>query len=1000
MKTTTALRRNFSLSVSFAALLAAATPSLAQDEQQPEPAPETAAEADEGEAIVVTGSRIARPDLQTATPVTSFDRESIVLSGKTNLTDFLTQSPALIGSSDSNANAGSNAGIGATGLNLLDLRNLGTNRTLVLVDGRRHVPSLPGSAAIDVNSIPTDLVQRVDIVTGGASAIYGADGVSGVVNFITRRDFQGVTVRGQAGISSRGDAPNQFISVTAGTNFAEDRGNVALNYEYNRDGRLEALDRSRNFSANRLTFQRNPDDAADDPNVPDRVPLNDIRFFDSSRAGAIDLDFDGVPELLSDGRAFDPGRFVPNFFQQGGSGTPTSDYIGDLLPENSRHAFNGLFSYKLTDDINFFAQGKYVKTKSFSISQPTFDFFLFIPASNPFLSQAVRDQIIPGIGEAVFGPGAEDGVLVNRDNFDLGIRGEDIERETIRTVVGFDGNLTDNARFELSYVYGQSKAVNRRQGNRFNDRFLAALDAVVDTATGQVTCRSNLDPTAAPNQPFASSPFPGFISFTPGANSGCVPLNIFGEGSPSQAAIDFVTTTSTDTSKITQNVVSGSISGDFGQLFELPGGPIGFAIGAEYRKETSRSTPAPEDTAGSTFGNIIFPSRGSYSVKEAFAELNAPLLKDMPFAHELSVGAAIRYSDYTTVGSTLTWKFDAVYAPIPDIKFRGTIAEAVRAPNIGELFDPASQTFEFITDPCDDDELTNGTGTRAANCVALLSALGVADPANFNDTASASLPGFSQGNPNLREETAKTKTLGVIIQPSFLPGFSFAVDGYDIKLKNAINQVTSQEIADLCVDQPTIDNVFCDAITRQNGGANAGRITSFLVQPENVANFRTRGVDFAVNYGFEPGDLGRFNVRVVGGYLDRLEFIGTPGADPTDNRNLPGAPKWVVTGDLTYKKGPLTLNYGVNYFSKTFRFIRTLRDAQPDIAEPEFKKIKAKWEHDIQANFEVDEKFSFYAGVNNLWDQKPDFASTSFPVSGVGRFIYVGFTSKIEDLFN
>lgn len=993
MKNVAALRRTFGRSVSAAALLIAITPSLAfAQEAEEAPAAETVnadgTETEQADAIVVTGSRIARPDLQTANPVTSFDRESIVLSGKTNLTDFLTQSPALIGSSDSNDNAGSNAGIGFTGLNLLDLRNLGTNRTLVLIDGRRHVAAVPGSAAIDVNSIPTDLVQRVDIVTGGASAVYGADGVSGVVNFITRRDFEGLSARGQVGISSRGDAPNQFISVTAGTNFAEDRGNIAFNYEYNRDGRLEAYDRSRNFSVNRTSFVRNPDDAADDPNVPDRIPLADIRFFDSSRAGGIDVDFDGLPDFLPDGSVFNPGRFIPNFFQQGGSGTPQSDFIGDLLPQIDRHAVNGLFSFKLTDDINFFAQGKYVRTKSFSISQPTFDFYLLIPEDNAFL---------PAFAQPF--AAANGGVLVNRDNFDLGSRGEDIKRETIRTVVGFDGNITDNARFELSYVYGQSKATNRRQGNRFNDRFLAAIDAVVNPANGQIVCRSTLDPTAAPDQPFASSPFPGFISFTPGANSGCVPLNIFGEGAPSQAAIDFVTTTSTDTSKITQNVVSGSVSGDFGQLFELPGGPVGFAFGAEYRRETSRSTPAPEDTAGATFGNVIFPSRGSYSVKEAFAELNVPLLKDLPFADELSFGAAIRFSDYSTVGNTVTWKVDAVYAPIQDIKFRGTIAEAVRAPNIGELFDPASQTFEFITDPCDEDELANGSGTRVANCAALLTALGVANPATFNDTASASLAGFSQGNANLREETAKTKTLGVVVQPRFLPGFSLAVDGYDIKLKNAINQVSAQELADLCVDQPSTDNVFCDAITRQNGGVNAGRITSFLVQPENVANFRARGVDFAVNYGFEPGDLGRFNVRVVGGYLDRLEFIGTPGADPTDERDRPGAPKWVVSGDLTYKTGPLTLNYGINYFSKTQRFDRTLREAQPDIAAPEFLKIKAKWEHDIQASLDVDEKFSFYAGVNNLWDQKPDFASTNFPVSAVGRFIYVGVTTRLEDLF-
>ena len=985
----------FSLGSSILALvLMQSSPSWAQqtpaaDDEATLPAkPGTAKDAEPQEAIVVTGTRITRPDLQTASPITSFDRKSIVLSGKTNLTDFLSQSPALIGSSDSNANAGSNAGIGATGLNLLDLRNLGTDRTLVLIDGKRHVPSVPGSAAIDVNSIPTDLVERVDIVTGGASAVYGADGVSGVVNFITRRDFQGISARGQVGISDRGDSGNRFASITAGTNFADDRGNIAVNYEYNKDDRLNASQRSELQSANRLTFARNPNDTADSPTVPDRIPLRDVRFFDSSRGGAVIVDFnnpnnDFRPTLLFDGSPFNRGTFVPNFFQQGGSGTPTSDYIGDLLPENTRHAVNAFLSYNLTDSIRFFAQGKYVNTKSFSISQPTFDFGLFLAADNPYLPASLQPFA-----------DSDGGILVNRDNFDLGTRGENIKRETIRSVVGFDGKIGDHAKFEASYVYGQSKSLNRQIGNRFNDRFFAAIDAVRD-GRGNIVCRSNIDPTTAP--PFGANQTA--YSFTPGANSGCVPLNILGEGSPSAAAINFVTTTSRATSLITQNVVSGSINGDFGQFFELPGGAIGFAFGAEYRKETSRSTPAPEDTAGQTFGNVIFPSFGQYSVKEGFAELNAPILKDLPFAHELTVGAAIRFSDYSTVGKTTTWKADITYSPIRDIKFRGTIAEAVRAPNIGELFSPASQTFEFITDPCDAGELANGTSTRTANCATLLRGLGVANPATFNDTASASLPGFSSGNARLVQETAKTKTLGVVLQPSFIPKLSIAVDAYDIKLENAVNTVSAQQLADLCVDQATIVNPFCTAITRQNGGANAGRITNFVVAPQNVANFRTRGIDFTFNYSFNPGNIGNFNFRLVGGYLDRLEFIGSPGSTPTDSQGRPGSPKWVVNADLTYTKGPLTLNYGINYFSKTLRFSKILTAAQPDIVDPQFLFLKAKWEHDIQASVNVGDDFSIYAGANNVWNQKADVGQDLFPISAQGRFLYLGVTTKLDTLF-
>jgi iron complex outermembrane recepter protein len=961
------------VSVIAALILAQSSIALAQS------GPPPAAAEDDATEIIVTGTRIARPDNQLPSPITSFDARSIVLSGKTNLTDFLSQSPALIGSENNNANAGSNAGIGTTGLNLLDLRNLGTERTLVLIDGRRHVAAVPGSASIDINSIPTDLVERVDVVTGGASAIYGADGVTGVVNFIMKRNFEGLTARAQAGISSQGDAGNRFFAITGGKNFADGRGNLTLNYEYNKDDRLDSQSRSRNRSVTSFTFARNPDDQnSDDPAVPDRILVNDVRFYDSSRGGGIDVDFDGLPDFQSNGTPFDAGRFIPNFFQQGGSGTPSADYIGDLLPLSERHAVNGLFRFALSDSINIFAQGKYVKTKSFSLSQPTFDFYLQIEPDNPYIPASLRQTAIDN-----------GGFLLNRDNFDFGTRGEDIDRRTLRTVLGFDGKISDHAKFEVSYVYGQSKVKNLRQGNRYNDRFLAALDAVVNPANGQITCRSSLDSTAAPNQPFGTV-FPGFISFTPGANSGCVPVNLFGEGSPSPQSLNFFTVTSRDTSKITQHVVSGSLNGDFGDLFELPGGPIAFALGAEYRKETSRSVPAPEDTSGATFGNIIFPSRGAYSVKEAFAELNLPLLKDVSFAQLLSVGGAIRLSDYSTVGKTTTWKFDGLYAPIPDITFRATIAQAVRAPNIGELFDASSQTFEGITDPCDAGELGNGEAVRAANCAAILSAAGVANPATFNDTNSATIPGISSGNAALNEETARTKTVGVILQPRFLKGFSIAVDGYDIKLKNAITQVSAQQLADLCVDQPSISNLFCAAITRQVGGVNAGRINGFQVQPLNVASFRTRGIDFTVNYRFAPGNLGVFNARLVGGYLARLETIGTPGAEPTNNRNRSFAPKWVGNFDLTYSKGPLTLNYGLSYVGRTYRFTRALTEAQPDIVDAKYIKHKAKYEQDIQISYDVNGSFSLYGGVNNIFDQKPSIGTTSTIVDAKGRFLYVG----------
>lgn len=941
------------------------------------------------ETIVVTGSRIARPDFESPNPVVSVDSESIQLSGTTNLTEYLTDQPALVGSFDSAQTTGSaaNAFIGSTGLNLLNLRNLGTERTLVLVDGRRHVGQLPETAAVDVNTIPVDLIERIDIATGGVSAVYGADAVSGVVNFVMKKDFEGVTARGQYGFGDGGKPVDWHASLAAGMNFGGGRGNISAAFEYTREGRLQATDRNYLRRQNYRTMQRNPDDPEDDPNLPDEVPLTDIRFYDSSREGGIDIDFDGVPDLRPNGQPFEIPLFIPPFYSQGGTGTHRADYIGDIIAKNRRYVANVFLNYELADWARLFAEVKYARGKSFSLSQPTFDFFIEYAPDNPLIPDVIRPQV----EEA-------GGLLLNRDNFDLGVRGEDNKRETWRTVVGSRGDFAENLSYELSYVYGQSKVRSISTNNRFNDRFFAAQDVVVDPATGRLVCAIDLDPTALPvgfedrvapddDGIFESNE----LSFTPGPNSGCRPLNLFGEGVADPAAIDFVMTDSRSTSKITQHVVTGFVNGNLGR-FALPGGPISFVVGGEWRRETSRSTPPLEDQAGLTFGNVILPTRGSFEVKEAFAEIRLPIFEDRPFFQMLELNGAIRQSDYTTVGSTTTWNVGATWAPVDDLSFRGTYAQSVRAPNIAELFSPQSQTFEFIDDPCDTDFQNNGSSSRPANCAAILTALGL-DPANFEDPNSATVAGLQRGNANLSEETAKSWTAGAIFRPSFLPGLSVAVDWYDIKIKDAISQAEAEEVAENCVDAPSLDNVFCAALTRD---PLTGAISSFIVQPENVARFRTSGLDFNINYRLDPADLGvksdigLFNFRVVGNYLDKLSFVPAPGAELDDDRSEQFAPKWQATFDLTWALDPVTVNYGFNYYSKTKRYSLEDLEGDPDFASPENITFNSRHTHEVQVSVDVaDTGLNVYAGINNLFNQKPDI-STNYPVNPVGRFFYAG----------
>ena len=953
-------------------MTAGASGALAQEAAQPPTAEDAQPPIEE---VVITGSRIRQDEKGFANPVTTFSADSIAQSGKTDLADYLAQTPALVGSTTGDLTAGSNYDFGEVGLNLLDLRHLGVDRTLVLVDGRRHVSGLAGSAAVDIDAIPTDLVEAVDVLTGGASAIYGADGVSGVVNFRLKKNFEGLSVRAQTGTSSESDGTNLFGALTAGMNFSEGRGNVAFAYEYSSDERVNDQDRSYLRPPKAAYLFQNQDDLDDDPNVPDLIPYNDVRYADSAPNGAVDVDFDGVPDFQGTGAVYDRGFLLENAggYTQGGSSTNIDGYQGDLFPELKRHIFNVLGHFDVNDKFTLSAELKYVRSEALSLSQPSYDFYLFMTPDNPYMPQELRDAIVPGAAAEYFeDPDSPDGVLVTRDNFDMGINTEDTLRETLRGVLAANGELSDHLRYEVSYVYGETRSRIVENNNRLEDNWLAAIDVVTDPTTGVPVCRSSLDPDSPPEL------------------AGCVPYNIFGNGVRNPGAIEYVTNNSVSHSKVTQQVVSGSLSGDLGSHLELPGGSIGYAVGAEYRRETSDSVPAQELQDGITWLGLITAAEGHFDVKELFAEVNLPVLTDAPYASRLSFGAAFRASDYSTIGQTNSWKVDAVYAPVESVTFRGTYAQAVRAPNIAELFSPQTSTSNFITDPCDINELNNGKSTREANCAELLTGLGI-DPTTFtpSNTPQATLYtlGTFGGNRDLTEETAKTWTAGVVLRPEFAPGLSVSLDWYDIEIEDAINTAEAEELAQLCVDQPTIDNAFCPGITRDPA---TGYIVGFTVRPENVASFRTAGLDMNFDYRLSTDHLGDFKFQLVGGYLHRLEFISSPGAEVDNDLDEQYNPKFSATLDASWTHGPLTVAYGINWFSETDRFVSEILAGDPDYSDSRYFKVRQKWEHEISAAYDVNDNINIYAGVNNLFDAKPAFEYSSYPVSAMGRYYYLG----------
>ena len=911
--------------------------------------------------IVVTGSRIARTQFAAPNPITSFNAAAIEQSGNVNITSFLERVPALTGSRDftqtSGGNAVANNPFGAAGLNELNLRNLGVNRTLVLVNGRRHVAGEPNSAAVDINSIPTDLIDRVDVLTGGASAIYGADGVSGVVNFILKRNFDGVAARSQIGISDKGDAGNRFASVAVGHSFAQGRANITLAYEYNADDRLDNNDRTYLTGANRRYLIPN-DAAAGNPKAFHNILVGDLRYPGESPIGAVDVNGDGFADFNGLGQPYRHGAPAA-YYATGGDDAPVAGfYSGDLAPKVVRNDVNLLGHFDVSDALKLSVEGKFAQTRATTFDYYTAIYGVPIGLDNPFVPTTIRDAALAA-GQTQVG--------VTRDNLDYGRHGESDLRRTYRGVIDASGRINSHATYDAYYEYGRTDVDITKLNDILADRYNQAIDAVVG-ANGAPVCRTNLS----------------------GGNSGCTPISLFGPGPIGRQALSFFQVNEASFARITQSVASASISGDFGAFFTLPGGPVQFSFGGEYRRETSSFVPSANLVASRfipyTEPNFVVASGGNFDVKEAFGEINVPILSGSRLAEKLSVGAAYRFSNYSTIGDTTTWQVNGIYAPVRDVSFRGSYGKAVRAPNIGELFQPVTGDSQFVTDPCTPAELGHGTSFRAANCVAVLRAVG----ASISDALQTpfNINGVASGNRALRAEAATTWTAGMVLRPRFIPGLTVSVDWYDITLNDAISTATASQLANLCVDQPSITNQFCGAVSRVQG---TGVVNSYTVQPQNVAKFRTAGADLNVDYLLRTAQAGTFDLRLVGGYLARLDFIASAGAATTDNVDQAGRPRWNFNFSPSWTKGNFTLTYNLRWIDGTRVVDKLTTDNDPLFAAPAQLRYREVWQHDVQVGYALPSGASFYLGALNLSDQRPDPGNAvNQPVSAVGRFVYAG----------
>ena len=951
----TALSRKLLLSATALAAGILSAPAFAQDAgttpQVQDQASDTdsaaqgqAEQAGNGEAIVVTGSRIRRPDLESASPVAVIDAQQIQSQGIVNTQDLLQKLPqiGIPGLSRTNSNFLTTG----NGVATLNLRNLGDSRTLVLVNGRRFVPGVAGTSIVDVNNIPADFVERIDVVTGGASSIYGSDAIAGVVNYVLRTDLQGVVARAQYGITDKGDNPNYTASITAGTKFgADDRGSVIVNGTYSKD--LGLLSRKRAISAEDCS------NLGCGPQSYSSYPAQGrFQFYNGDEMSGSE---GGVGTDLF---TFNPDNSVVRGFPTGYGFNRNS--VRRISTPVERYLAAASAQYEFSPAATLFLEGTYAKTKSSSqIEALPLDSFNDIGGfaaggysiDNPYIPAAIRQQIIARNSDGIASNDVTSIEFRRRQN-EVFSRSNRNDRDTFRVAGGLRGDIAPKWSYEASAVYGQLKEVTSSQDINIQ-RYAQALDAVTD-ASGSIVCRDAAARAA-----------------------GCAPINLFGYDTASPAASAYVRSELPRQVNIknTQFVANASVNGS---LFALPYGDLQVAFGGEYRREKSSEDWDALTNAGLNSGNQTPDTVGSFNVKELFGEVDVPLLKGLPFVESLSIQGAARYSDYSTIGRVFSWNAGGEYSPVRGLRFRGNYAIANRAPNISELFSSASETFPTVNDPCDGTTATS-SGTYAAACRAIPAvAAAVANGGTFQYTLAdiQGINGFNGGNRNLSEEKGKTLTFGAVIAPDQVRGLSLTVDYFNIKLENAIDIVPRATSIQQCL--LTGLPQFCNNVIRN---PNTGFIRTVNAQNINIAATKTSGIDVNLRYGSKLGlmDDDRLDFSVLYTHTISYKSQSDPSAplySGVGNLEFGGVFRDKVNATATYAAGPFSLNWTATYLSP---MVDTVRDEFADFAQsiglnPEIashNEIGSRIYHDVQLRARAGEHMDWFIGVNNLFDRKP-----------------------------
>lgn len=810
-------------SVAIGATFSLVAPARAQDAQANAAPAAQAAPSEEGQTeIYVTGSRVQRDGFQAPTPTTVLTAEALQNRGLTNVGDMVNEIPSFRPSQTNQTNTQSSSAAAST---FADLRGLGNIRTLTLVNGRRHVPT-SATGQVDLNLIPGVLIDRIDVVTGGASAAYGSDAISGVVNVVLNTRLNGFRGDLSLGIAEEGDNFERRISLAWGTEFADGRGHFVIGGEYVKSDGIDSFE-DRDWAADYQEVVSFPNNRP--AGTPSRIYASGVRFINSLVGGVIlGNNADTTPGNGADvlrGIYFPSPGVVGTFTygqEAGGSSYNFSSSQGVaprlghtlVLPIDRRSAVAHL-DYELSDSISFFAEANYARSGSdFSGPIPrdtatTGANAIIIRRDNAFLPTQIA-AIMDANGITSFPLG--------RANPDISPTRSINYNTTVRFAAGLNGNLGGGWSWDVYGQYGENQFDSQIRGIRIQQNFLYAYDAIV--VGGQIVCR-DVSARAA----------------------GCVPLNLFGQGAASPAALAYTNGTQIQTINISQTVVAGNIRGE---PFSTWAGPVSLAAGVEYRRDTAESVvDSIAARRGYNFSNPA-PYSGRFEVKEGYAEIVVPLARDTPFLHSLELNGAIRYTDYSSSGGVTTWKIGGTWEPVDGLRFRGTRSRDIRAPNSAEL-------FSRIT--------TNATLRNPFNGI------------------SRSYTVITEPSPALQPEEADTLTVGAVVSPRFLPGFSASVDYYKIDIGGAIASYPAQQILDNCFAETQAGGpgTFC-AMASLSGSGAATEINSVSVRLLNLASLKTEGVDFEMAYRFNALG-GRINTRFYGTYVAHLisdDGLGVP----------------------------------------------------------------------------------------------------------------------------